>query len=319
MWYRLGKDDFDRTSELMNSPTVGASEWGVCQEYVLQELPQAAGEGNRSYQLVPKYPFSPDQRDKWRMYKPLEDVPDLFLKFAKLYEHDGSIEPIIEWVHRYGSLEKGHRQGYGKPQEIENFSWNVSMAAGILALYEAVLNGDRKKARSLILEEFCQVSLHWHRLFRSPPEGIDLRSLADVPRDVAVALISETVEQDHNGDYLEYALWSIVSVVDARVRYSCQPNLYLGRGHHRNDPSKVKASWSFRSLQAAMYLQMYWLIAAAGDVTRCRYCGGIISLASPQAGARKTRQDKKFCNDACRQRQHYHTKTKPRRQSKSGN
>lgn len=69
-----------------------------------------------------------------------------------------------------------------------------------------------------------------------------------------------------------------------------------------------------REFAGAMYLQMYWLMAAGGNVTRRKYCGRIISLTSPVPGARKTRQDKKFCDDACRQRHHYHTKTKPRRQ-----
>jgi hypothetical protein len=67
-------------------------------------------------------------------------------------------------------------------------------------------------------------------------------------------------------------------------------------------------------LYGAMYMQMYRLIAAGGNVTRCKYCGRIISLASPGPDARKTRQDKKFCDDACRQRRHYRTKTKPKRQ-----
>jgi hypothetical protein len=41
------------------------------------------------------------------------------------------------------------------------------------------------------------------------------------------------------------------------------------------------------SLLGAMYLQMYWLMAAGGNVTRCKYCGRIISLASPAPDARK--------------------------------
>ena len=66
-----------------------------------------------------------------------------------------------------------------------------------------------------------------------------------------------------------------------------------------------------------MYLQMYWLMAAGGNVTRCKYCGRIISLTYPlSGGARKTRQDKKFCDNACRQRHHYHTQTKLKRQGK---
>jgi hypothetical protein len=70
-------------------------------------------------------------------------------------------------------------------------------------------------------------------------------------------------------------------------------------------------------LYGAMYLQMYWLMAAGGNVTRCKYCGRIMSLTYPlPGGARKTRQDKKFCDNACRQKHHYHTKTKLKRQGK---
>ena len=79
-------------------------------------------------------------------------------------------------------------------------------------------------------------------------------------------------------------------------------------------PSGVTATWNFKNPLGAMYLQMYWLMGTGGDITRCRYCGRIISLTSPLPGARKTRQDKKFCDDACRQRHHYHTRTKLRRQ-----
>jgi len=314
MWHRLGKDDFDRTNELMSIPSFESRVWGVCQEYELQELPQAAGAGTLPYQLVPKYTFSPEQEDKWSMYKPLEDTPDLFLKFAKLYEHDGSIEPLVEWIHRYGVLGTGSSQGWRKTEKLGTFRWVVSRAAGILALYETVLNDDGEEARSLILGEFHQLGLRWYKQHKLPPQGIDLRSAADVPRDVAVALISETVEQDHDGDYLAYALWGIVTEVDFVVNSLCHPNLDLGTGRDRSDPTKVKASWSFGTLLAAMFLQMYWLIAAAGDVTRCRYCRRIISLTPPQPGHRKTRQDKKYCDDACRQRHHYHTKTKPKRQ-----
>ena len=96
------------------------------------------------------------------------------------------------------------------------------------------------------------------------------------------------------------------------VQAQCRPTLYLPEGG--SDPSQVSASWGFKGLYAAIYLQMYWLMAAGGNVTRCKYCGRIIYLTSPVPGARKTRQDKQYCNNACRQRHHYHTKTKPRRQ-----
>ena len=97
------------------------------------------------------------------------------------------------------------------------------------------------------------------------------------------------------------------------VSLYCFPTLNIGEP---GGPSGVQSGWGFRNLLGPMYLQMYWLMAAGGNVTRCRYCSRIISLTSPLPGARKTRQDKKFCDNACRQRYHYHNKTKPQRQGR---
>ena len=70
-----------------------------------------------------------------------------------------------------------------------------------------------------------------------------------------------------------------------------------------------------------MYLQMYWLVAAGEKhVTRCRQCGDLVLLTVRVPGSegegkrRKPRQDRRFCSDACRQRHHYQTKTKPKRE-----
>ena len=115
---------------------------------------------------------------------------------------------------------------------------------------------------------------------------------------------------------LPYALQTASYLVTSNVREECYQNLlYPGFPNSKvSDPSGLNGGWVFKSLYGAMYLQMYWLMAAGGNVTRCQYCSRIISLTSPlPGGARKTRQDKKFCDNACRQRHHYHTKTKPKR------
>jgi hypothetical protein len=115
---------------------------------------------------------------------------------------------------------------------------------------------------------------------------------------------------------LPYALQTASYLVTSNVREECyQDLLYPGFPNSKvSDPSGLNGGWVFKSLYGAMYLQMYWLMAAGGNVTRCKYCSRIISLTSPlPGGARKTRQDKKFCDNACRQRHHYHTKTKPKR------
>jgi hypothetical protein len=80
-----------------------------------------------------------------------------------------------------------------------------------------------------------------------------------------------------------------------------------------NRESLTASVWP-RNLLGAMYLQFYWLITS-GDVTRCKFCNGVISLAPPTLGGkgRKVRADEQFCDSHCRQNHHYHTKVKPTR------
>jgi hypothetical protein len=80
---------------------------------------------------------------------------------------------------------------------------------------------------------------------------------------------------------------------------------------------RLTASWGVRNLLGAMYLQFYWLVTSAGELSRCRYCGRIISYAPPipGTGERKPRRDKEFCSSQCRQNYHYHNRIKPSRQS----
>ena len=83
---------------------------------------------------------------------------------------------------------------------------------------------------------------------------------------------------------------------------------------------RLNASWGARNLLGAMYLQFFWLVTSAGELSRCKYCGRIISYAPPiPAGedrkARKPRKDKEFCDSRCRQNYHYHNRIKPERNS----
>ena len=306
MWQRLGKDDFNKTSELMGGSR-GSRIWSVCEEYELRRLPAAPKGDSSSYVLVPKYPYDPSYSDKWRTYSPLEDKLDLFLRFARLHEKDDPLEAMVDWVHSYGVLGQDGEtpRSSGAPQSVKDFNEAVGQAAGVLALYEAVLNSDGERAKSAILEEYPYVGLWW-RVYNFVPNKD-----AHMTRKWNAEQISESVDEIYGGDYLWYALATAADDVQSMASSYCYPALSVEEG--ARDPSGVTAEWNFKSLLGAMYLQMYWLMAAGGNVTRCRYCGRIISLASPAPDARKTRQDKKFCDDACRQRHHYHTKTKPKR------
>src|SRR4051794_22069169 len=106
MWSRLGKDDFDRSKELRFTYNLSTRGWRVCEGgYEIEEVPLGeqyvtTTEGTLTFvgntKIVPKHPISRD--DKWRYYDPINDTPDLFLRFARLNEGDLLPETILEWV-----------------------------------------------------------------------------------------------------------------------------------------------------------------------------------------------------------------------------
>jgi hypothetical protein len=322
MQRRVMRDDFDITNELMKSRNGDSNTWEVCEEYELR------GEEEADYNVVPKYSIT--ERSKWKRYKPLEDHPDLFLKFARLNTQGLHIDAILDWTQRYGVLGDASPslpiearldvlQRYGvwvndgvlvdapptghstAGQNVEAFKKAVNEAAGALAMYEAVLNEDSEKAQRLVLEEFTSI-------------GSVGRMNSELPRDAVAwrtrtpqSLISGVVEENYAGDYLSYALHCAVYEVDEMVQRLCYLKLIEGQKellevHH--DPSRVRAGWGFKNLLGAMYLQKYWLMAAGGTLRRCENCGRIISLSRPSPESRKRRQDKRFCDDACRQAHH---------------
>jgi hypothetical protein len=298
VWHRITRNDFVRTGEIQRRTGSGTMSWEVCEEYEPREPDEASRYDYLSFKLTPKYSLS--REDKWRTYHPLEDTPDLFLKFARLYRGGGDryvdstfVNSILEWVHKYGLVGYDKYSYYGGPEEtINNYAGATYWAAGILAMYEAALNGDQEAAKAALLEEFLWVDI----------VGPEFKRLGEQHFDNYKA---EIIEERWNGNYVEYALTAAITLVVLTVGDECFPVL---RPRQRvSDPSKISAGWSFTSLRGAMYLQMYWLMAAGGDVTRCEYCGHIISLARPHPEGRKRRRDKRFCDDACRQA-HYRSK-----------
>ena len=80
----------------------------------------------------------------------------------------------------------------------------------------------------------------------------------DIPADVALGMAIETtlevVEKACDGDYLRYALETAAEAVEYMVRNYCVPSLWVE--DRSRDASGVTASWNFKSLLGAMYLQM---------------------------------------------------------------
>jgi hypothetical protein len=136
-----------------------------------------------------------------------------------------------------------------------------------------------------------------------------------VPEDVGAVVQAALTPPRKLG--LPFASWKLdrcATTVEDMVRGCCWPALSVDEKPRK--PSRVAAGWGIRNLLGAMYLQMYRLMAAGEEVTTCRYCGKVISLIPSKIGDRKVRQDKKYCDDACRQRYHYHNRVKPRRQKR---
>ena len=203
MWHQLSKRDFDKTGGLMGGRSAGRV-WGVCEAYDLTR-PTDALEGEvGSYLVVPKYPYEPAAFHKWRSYKPLEETPNLFLKFARLHRVQDRTEAMLDWIHTYGTL--GHGQPAwvpGAPQDIQAFWEAVGQAAGLLALYEAVLNRDIDRAQRAILVEFPYVGIHWQIYNELPNKP------AHMDHNFVASGIAESVEEIYGGDYLWYALETV--------------------------------------------------------------------------------------------------------------
>jgi hypothetical protein len=92
----------------------------------------------------------------------------------------------------------------------------------------------------------------------------------------------------------------------------------LERLHCTPGPELAAGSWRPRNLLGEMYLQMYHVMISSGKLSKCKYCGGIISYAPPVPGnatSRKPRKDKEFCDSRCRQNYHYDSRIKPERNS----
>lgn len=160
----------------------------------------------------------------------------------------------------------------------------------VLAFYEASLNRDEDAIMPL------------PRRFPTWPVGL-------------FVAYSDSDLTDLYGGRLGFALFLVTREVVRMVDAFAYPKLTLQPGSSR--PYSLSSGYGFHNLLGAMYLRMYWLVAAGEKhVTRCRHCGRLINLTarapSPEGGRkrRKPRQDKRFCDDACRQRHHQQKQTK---------
>jgi hypothetical protein len=208
-----------------------------------------------------------------------------------LPKKEPSQEALKDWVEEYGFLwDAGARTDLAKTYLTE-----AELVATILTAYEAILAGDAKNAVETLLKSRYDTDDEGQIIERH--HGYDEKEITE---EVALSL----------------ALSEVARYVNQKLKY-CHPGLdWRDIDQHAKDHSNLKRCLRFDNLLGAMYLQMWWLMVSGDDLVRCQNCGQIISLASPMEGERKRRNDKNFCDDACRQKHRYYTKIRPARLEK---
>lgn len=273
MRHRVGSEGFRQAAELMRAPG-DQGFWVACNDYELREHELFAEESVVATHAL--FDAEGIDEERWRIYSPLEETPDLFLKFARLHEERDFAGAALEWSRKYGV--PGRRP---EAMSLSAFRREVEAANRILMLYEAILNEDLEGAWSIVQEY--------------PDEIID-------------SGIFEKLEENYVPK-LEAGMLLAMHMVSRVVGKLCQPVLVLNEGS-KPPYSRVTSGWDFDSLLGAMYLQMWWLMASGGDIARCEHCGRTISLSRPHPKGRKRRSDKRFCDAACRQAYHRNKKRK---------
>jgi len=270
MQRKIGADDFRGTKELLlqlvQQGNLGFDLWWACDEYEL-----------RGDKIVAR--FYERHEEKWTSYKPLVDTPDLFLKFARLYQASNFREAARRFSQGYGLL----HEPWQRQQDLSSFHRRAKQAWNILRLYEAVLNENARAVELLVSQDL--------------DEDNRLKNSLEAYK----VLFPEGPEEAR---WLNFAVLEMTFSVNAVVRELCYPALIFEELTFPQDSVKIRRTIGFENLLGAMYLQMYWLMTSRGDLARCEYCGRVISLSRPHPESRKRRRDRRFCDDACRQAHH---------------
>jgi hypothetical protein len=273
-----------------------------------------------------------------RVYEPIKDEPYLFLKFAKLVESNDQERALETWISAYGllglhrNLDSDSRVGFwdisqfrlkeGSQHTVTSNLFEFSDAGGegetvgslreealtaneTLIFYEAAMSEDRNALEHVMMrgsEDSIETLRAYCQLRMEESGGSYLNALTHLAAERVFWNIQDALEQ------FTYPCISI----DLEARHRLDP-----RAHFTVD--QFYRSCQPRNLLGAIYLQAYWLVTSTADLSKCKYCGHIISYAtvipdSRDNTRRKPRRDKVFCNSRCRQNYHYHNRIKPARQ-----
>jgi hypothetical protein len=213
----------------------------------------------------------------------------------------------------------------GPGDTYDAYFLEIAKAKKLLTLYEALLNQDIEGLEQCFaLHEGCTpegLREKWRSELEENREKN--RSLTENTYMVRDVLDDMVVYKSQPGDWEAFLVdralldtWEMVGTALSIFAYpsiTSQPNAGHLKGPLR--PDNLTSTWRVRNLLGAIYLQFYWLITSTSGLSRCKYCGRIISYAPPMPNSekRKPRKDKEFCDSRCRQNYHYHNRIKPTR------
>jgi hypothetical protein len=276
---RISASDIERSERwLAENPLEELEGWPVCKQYDVQRGEIIAG-------------FPPEDFEGWDISWPLEEAPDLFLRFARLHEEPDFEQAARTFAYKYGlpdgttiaSPFTGIERPFPDRMDISRLLDESRRAWIVLALYEAVLNQDVEQARALISDLQGDRTFEWYFRVHRMEQAARTR----FPPELVLAL--------------EAAVFVAKGVSDrlcpAHIWFSLDDAVEL-------DSSCIRSYWHFDNLMGVIYLQMYRLITSGGELTRCNYCGRMIALSYTDPRGRKRRRDRKYCDDACRQAHH---------------
>jgi len=236
--------------------------------------------------------FTDTDDEGWIVYDPIDDVPDLFVRFARLYGESDFDRAALDFASKYG-LPNGADEApapFGEPGfQTDAMNWGLSQfhhearrAWVVLTLYEAVLNDEYQMVRRL-LSKHSDIDAFGSWLDWLPVDPAEHQNYALA---VGLRCAQEATEEVVH----KYCRQELLVSLDPNIRPSVS--------------HETRIVWTFDNLLGALYLQMYWLMISSDRIACCEHCGRIISLGRPHPEGRKRRSDKRFCNDACRQAHH---------------
>lgn len=265
-------------------------------------------------------------------YEPLVETPHLFLEFARLHKHTNRREAAWNWINKFGLL--GLHKNSQKATSVrlgKNYMGIDPSQRVPMRLPEYGYRGGAEETFSRTMHEMQKASrtLDLYEASLAKDEGrleelldMESESLSTVFRRHVIHNTQERFDLSYKDALASVATHSAASAVEQILRQFTYPAIAPGRlpsptGRPTEDwtPNSLESTVWPRNLLGAMYIQFYWLITSAGELSRCKYCNALMPSASSGFGDknRKPRRDKKFCSSQCRQNYHYHHSTKPRR------